>query len=104
MGIGKEEFEKEMEKEGRREVPLYRKLEKQYEKKVIMPELEKKKERLMTLRNLHKPVDYEKLREHARNYSQKRAETLEKQREEREQKSLQNIKNQQDVSPSLPNP
>ncbi|CAI2363373.1 unnamed protein product [Moneuplotes crassus] len=93
----KEEFEQAMAKSSRNIVPLYKKLEKRFKQKVLMPELEKKKEKLQTLRNMHKPVDYEQLREHARSYSQKRAETLEKHREEREKKILENLQNQQNL-------
>lgn len=78
-------------------IPLYKKLEKQYEKTVLMPELRKKKEQLQTIRNIHQPLDYSKLREHARNYSQQRAEIIEKRRAEREKKILENLENYQNV-------
>jgi hypothetical protein len=72
-------------------IPLYKKLEKEYEKKVIMPDLERKKMALKTIRSMHEPLNYDNLKEHARAYSLQRAEKQQKFREERERKMLQNI-------------
>ena len=42
-----------------------------------MPELEKKKEVLKSIRNLHKPLEAGTLEEHSRAYSLKRMEIIE---------------------------
>lgn len=78
-------------------MPLYKKIEHKYETAILMPELKRKKEKLETIRNIHQPLDYSQLREHARNYSQQRAETLEKRKIEREKKFLENIDKYQNV-------
>lgn len=74
-------------------MPLYKKLEKEYEKKFVMPDLERKKMALKTIRSMHEPLNYDNLKEHARAYSLQRAEKLQKFREEKERKMLQNIQN-----------
>lgn len=76
-------------------LPLYRKIETNYKKRVLMPELEKKKEMLKSIRNLHKPLDFAGLQEHARAYSQRRAESIEKKRRERETQIKEQVKNYQ---------
>ena len=58
-----------------------------------MPELEKKKELLKSIRDFHQPLDVNDMKSHARAYSQKRAETIQKHKIEREQKLRENINN-----------
>lgn len=72
--------------------PLYKKLERKYEKKVLIPELNKKKDTLKSIRELHKPLNHNSIREHARAYSQKRNEVIQKLKEEREQKIKTDMK------------
>jgi len=64
--------------------PLYKKLEKKYERKVLMPDLEKKKELLKSIRTLRQPLDFEEIKSHARQYSQQRQDEIERKRKERE--------------------
>jgi hypothetical protein len=76
-------------------VPLYKKLEKKYEKSVIMPELERKKERLKSIRELHQPLDFGSIRNQARAYSQKRSESIKRHLEEKERKIMDDLQNYQ---------
>eukprot|EP01022_Parablepharisma_sp_SALTPOND_P032672 TRINITY_DN858_c0_g1_i1.p2 TRINITY_DN858_c0_g1~~TRINITY_DN858_c0_g1_i1.p2 ORF type:complete len:514 (-),score=131.63 TRINITY_DN858_c0_g1_i1:774-2315(-) len=62
---------------------LYKKLEDKYNKEVLMPMLEKKKEELAKKRNLFKPVNREELEEHMKKY-----ELVMAQKEEVRQKEL----------------
>lgn len=85
----REEYEKVLahaEANSTSPMPLYKKLEQKFEQKVLMPELQKKKQMLSSIRDFHKPLDFGSLKEHARAYSQRRAESLEKRRLEREKK------------------
>lgn len=66
--------------------PLYKQLEINFEQKMLMPELERKKAVLRTIRNMHKPLDYDGIRTHARQYSQRREEIIEKGKKELEEK------------------
>lgn len=74
-------------------VPLYKKLESEYKDKVLMPELERKKEALKSIRSLHQPLDLDSINQHARSYSQKRIETIEGKKQERENKLKEELKN-----------
>lgn len=65
--------------------PLYKKLEDKYRKR-LMPELERKKMVLRSIRDMHKPLDHEEIMNHARKYSQERKEEIEHRRQERENK------------------
>lgn len=74
-------------------LPLYKKIETNYKKQVLMPELEKKKEMLKSIRNLHKPLDFTSIQEHARAYSQRRAESIEKRRQDRDNQIKEQTRN-----------
>jgi hypothetical protein len=63
---------------------LYEEIEERYRKDVLMPELERKKRNLETIRQLHKPIKKEELDEHEKNYQEKVKIELEKQRMKRE--------------------
>lgn len=61
---------------------LYKKLEEKYNKEVLMPELESKKQELAKKRNLFKPVRKEELEEHMRKFEQVMAQKEEARLEE----------------------
>jgi hypothetical protein len=48
--------------------PLYKKIEKEYEKQYVMPELEKRKKDLAEKRNFLKPISREEINEHDKKY------------------------------------
>ena len=77
----KEERKKNLEliKENTKKIekPKYTSIQHNYEEKVLMPTLEKKKEALKSLRNLHKPIDLAEIREHGK----KMDDIVEKQKE-----------------------
>jgi hypothetical protein len=50
--------------------PLYKKIEKEYEKQYVMPELEKRKKELADKRNFLKPIKREELDEHDKKYQE----------------------------------
>ena len=92
----KQEFEQAVQDASKivtSDLPLYRKLEKNYKDKVLMPELERKKEALKSIRSLHQPLDLDNIKQHARAYSQKRIETIENKKQERENKIKEELKN-----------
>lgn len=74
------------------EKPLYKKIEKQFEKEYVIPELEKRKKELAEKRNFVKPIDKEELLEHEKKYEEIRKQELLK----REQK----FKSDTDYDPS----
>lgn len=72
---------KQKEKKTKR---LYEKIEENYNKEILMPELERKKKELEHIRRFHKPIKREELDEHEKNYQEKIKIELEKQRLKRE--------------------
>lgn len=70
-------------------IPLYKKFERNYQTTVVMPDLERKKLTLKSIRAMHEPLDHENLMEHARAYSQKRAEKKKKFKEDTDRKMIQ---------------
>lgn len=60
----KEETKKMVQKN-----PLYKKMEDEYDTKVLMPGLEEKKKTLATIRSLHSPIDTEGLQEYSKKMS-----------------------------------
>jgi hypothetical protein len=70
-------------------IPLYKKFERNYQTTIVMPDLERKKLTLRSIRAMHEPVDHGNLMEHARAYSQKRAEKKNKFKKDSERKMIQ---------------
>lgn len=52
------------------EKPLYKKIEKQFEKEFVIPELEKRKKELAEKRNFYRPIDKLTLLEHEKKYEE----------------------------------
>jgi len=48
------------------ETPKFRSIQKNYSKKILMPNLEQKKKRLASIRDLHKPIRLDEIMEHKR--------------------------------------
>jgi len=63
---------------------LHEEIEERYAKDIVMPELEKKKKQLESIRKFHKPIKKEELDEHEKNYQEKIKVEREKQRMKRE--------------------
>lgn len=64
--------------------PMYKKIEERYNHDVLMPELEKKKKDLNSIRKFHKPMKREELDEFEKDYQEKVKIEREKQRIKRE--------------------
>lgn len=60
------------------EKPLYKKIEKEFEKNYVIPELEKRKKELAEKRNFVKPIDRSELDEHAQKYEEIRKQEMAK--------------------------
>ena len=63
---------------------VYQEIEDRYSKDIVMPELERKKKNLESIRKFHKPIKREDLDEHEKNYQEKIKIEREKQRMKRE--------------------
>lgn len=75
---------KEFKQKEKVEKPLYKAIEDRYNKDILMPELQKKKKDLDSIRKFHKPIKREDLDEHEKDYQEKIKIEREKQRIKRE--------------------
>ena len=51
--------------------PMFKRIQKNYSEKVLMPNLNKQKERLATIRSLHSPLDHDQLEEYRKQQDEK---------------------------------
>eukprot|EP00455_Lapot_gusevi_P021636 TRINITY_DN2266_c0_g2_i1.p1 TRINITY_DN2266_c0_g2~~TRINITY_DN2266_c0_g2_i1.p1 ORF type:complete len:441 (-),score=96.53 TRINITY_DN2266_c0_g2_i1:87-1355(-) len=68
------------------EVPLYEKMAKEFEAKVLMPELEKRKAALAALRNERRPINVDEIKQHEKHVLAKKEQILKQMQENRELK------------------
>ena len=80
----RDEYWKEYKRKEKTTKPLYKEIEERYNKDILMPELQRKKNNLDSLRKFHKPIKREELDEFEKDYQEKIKIEREKQRIKRE--------------------